>query len=152
MGFNIDKTANLFPEGLFLLEVSECSVGHSKKSGDAYLKVKLRDVFTSRTLYENWMVQGNGQGMTVPKLKALEIDLDGEVEPGDLLGRRMIAKIKHKDSDQYGTQAQIGKCWPENAPPKEWTDANPGEGSPDLFDGKEDPAPAKTDDGSEIPF
>lgn len=152
MGFKVDKNADLFPEGLFMFEVVACDVKHSQASGDPYFKVTLRDVYTRRTLFENWMMAGNGQGMTVPKLRALELDLDKDVEAGDLIGRRLIARIKHKDSEKYGTQAQIGKSWPESKPPQEWLAEHPEPGSPDLFDGKDDPASSKagdtTDDGS----
>lgn len=145
MGFRVDKTANLFPEGLALVEVAECTTGYSKKPpNNGYFKVKLRDVHSGRTMYEIWMMEGAGQGMTVPKLAALELDLDHPVEPLDLVGQRMIARIKHRESEEYGAQAQIAKAWPVSKPPAEWTAANPEPGSPDLFDGKDDkgnPAP-----------
>jgi hypothetical protein len=139
MGYQVDKTANLFPEGLAMIEVVECENKHSKKPPYAgYFKLKLRDVFSMRTLYENWMMEGAGQGMTVPKLAALELDLDREVEAQDLIGRRMIVRIRHKESEEYGMQAQIAKAWPVSKPPQEWKDANPEPGSPDLFDGNDE--------------
>lgn len=155
MGFKLDKNADLFPEGLYLFEVADATIGYSKKSGDAYLKVTLRDVNTRRTLFENWMIEGNGQGMTVPKLKALEIDLDQDVEPGDLIGRRMIARVKHRESEQYGTQAQIAKSWPESAPPKEWAAVNPAivDTEPMPFDGdKSAPSKPAASQSDDVPF
>jgi len=72
------------------------------------------------------------------KLAALELDLDREVEAQDLIGRRMIVRIRHKESEEYGMQAQIAKAWPVSKPPQEWKDANPEPGSPDLFDGNDE--------------
>lgn len=136
MGYRVDRNANLFPEGLFLLEIVECENKRSKSSGDGMFKVKLRDVKTNRTFYENWMMEGNGVKHTIPKLEALSLNLDDEIEPRDVLDKRLIARVKHKESPGYDTQAQIARVWPESRPPQEWLDANPEEGSPDLFDGE----------------
>jgi hypothetical protein len=120
VGFKVDPSAGVFPAGLCLLEVVEAEEKSSRKSGDGMFKVKLRDVHTRQTFYENWMMQGAGAGITIPKLKALGVDTEQVVESADLLGRRMIALIKHKDSADYGVQAQIAKAWLEDSPPAEW--------------------------------
>jgi hypothetical protein len=96
------------------------------------------------------MMEGNGVKHTIPKLEALALNLDDEVEPRDLLDKRFIARVKHKESPGYDTQAQIARVWPESRPPQEWKDANPEEGSPDLFDGKD--APTNTGNADDVPF
>jgi hypothetical protein len=124
VGYRVDPTADVFPEGLCLLEVVEVEEKRSRSTGDAYFKVKLRDCHTRQSFYENWMMQGRGQSMTVPKLKALGLDLANEIERDDLLGRRMVARIKHKENGEYGTQAQIARSWPEDSPPPEWLEVS----------------------------
>lgn len=119
MGFKVDEHADLFPQGTFLLEVDDCVQKFSKK-GDGMFAVKLRDVYSGRTLFENWMMEGRGQGMSVPKLRALGLDLTGMIEAQDCVGRRMIASVKHKSSEEFGDQAQISKAWPESSPPPDW--------------------------------
>lgn len=152
MGYRVDKNANLFPEGLFLLEIVQSETKRSKSSGDGMFKVKLRDTKTNRTFYENWMMEGNGVKRTIQKLDAIGLDLDDEIEADDLLDKRLIARVKHKDSPGYDTQAQIDKCWPESRPPQEWKDANPEEGSPDLFDDEGPKAPARPPVDDDTPF
>lgn len=152
MGYRVDRDAYLFPEGLFLLEIVECENKRSKSSGDGMFKVKLRDVKTNRTFYENWMMEGNGVKHTIPKLEALALNLDDEIEPRDLLEKRIIARVKHKESPGYDTQAQIARVWPESRPPQEWKDANPEEGSPDMFDGESTAPPSSKPSDNDVPF
>lgn len=141
----VNPNADLFPEGLHLFEITECVSDRSKRSGDELFKVTMRDVHTRRTTMERWMVEGPGEGMTVRKFKALGLDLTKDIEPMDLVGLRFIGKVKHSTSEQYGDQAQISTIWNEAKPPKDWIAQQPG--SPDIFDGKDDPkADTSSDD------
>lgn len=149
MGYRVDRSAHLFPEGLFLLKIVECEDKRTR-NGDGAFRVKMRDEASSRTFYETWSMEGAGTKHTIPKLDAIGLDIDGEdeIEARDLLDKRFIARVKHKESPGFDTQAQIAKVWPESRPPQEWRDMHPEEGSPDLFDGNGDGAKPAED----VPF
>lgn len=117
----IDKNADLFPEGWHFFEVTGCEPKFTQK-GDEQFLVRLKDVDTGRTHSERWFVSGEWVGMSVPKLKALGLDLDTDIQPADLIGRRFYGQVKHKPGKgDFGPQAQIGKTFDENHPPKEYS-------------------------------
>lgn len=150
MGYRVDKNAHIFPEGLFLLEIVGCEDKVSR-AGDGKFNVKLRDTKTGRTFYDGWMMEGNGVKHTIPKLEAIGLNMDDEIEAHDLLDKQFIARVKHKESPGFDTRAEVAKAWPTSRPPKEWTDANPEEGSPDPFDGKPEPKTGPVSD-DEVPW
>lgn len=119
MGFKLDENAGLFPQGMHLVEVDEC-VQKFSKAGDGMFAVKMRDVYSNDVFWENWMMEGKGQGMTVPKVRALGLDVANIIEAGDLVGRRMVVKVTHKDSEAFGTQAQVSKAWTPDGAPADW--------------------------------
>lgn len=153
MGYRVDRSAHLFPEGLFLLRVVECE-NKRTRNGDGAFRVKLRDEDSRRTFFETWSMEGSGTKHTIPKLDAIGLNIDeDEIEAHDILDKPFIARVKHKESPGYDPQPQIDRCWPMSRPPREWTDAHPAEGSPDLFDGSTDSKkPASPDSDSSVPF
>lgn len=131
----IDKNADLFPEGWHFFEVFGCESKFTQK-GDEQFVVRMKDVDTGRLHSERWFVSGQWVSMSVGKLKALGLDLDNDIQPIDLVGRRFYANVKHKEGKgDFGPQAQITKAFPEDKPPKEYT-SNPVV----PFDGKGDDA------------
>lgn len=140
-----DPNADLFPEGWHLFEVTATAPTFTQKGVEMW-KVTMRDVHTGRMHSERWWAEGEWVGMTTPKLKALGLDLNNDVEPADLIGRRMYGKVKHTEGKgDYGPQAQIGSVNPESKVPKDF--AEPPDRAPMPFDG----GPAAVQGGDE-PF
>lgn len=125
MGYQVDPNADQMPEGWHLFEIKSCEDKVSKK-GDGMFVVNMSDVDTGRFHRERWMMQGKGQGMTVPKLRALGVDMGKPVEAIDLVGRRFFGEIrmsKPKPDSQYGPELQIKNVRDENNTPDDY---NPG--------------------------
>ena len=117
MGYKLDPNADLFPEGYHFFEVTGC-MEKPTRAGVMRFQVVMKDLDTSRVHTEKWWVEGEWVGMSVGKFKALGVDLN-DLNPSDLIGRRFYGKVKHRPGKgDFGPQASIGSCYPEDAPPK----------------------------------
>ena len=116
----MDPNADLFPTGMFLFEVIETTVKFTKERNHERWIVTLEDVHTGRSFSEGWMMEGDGASMSVRKLKSLGVTDFNDVNPSDIKGRRMIARVKHSPpKNGYEAKAETGTTWPESNPPKE---------------------------------
>lgn len=79
--------------GVYLAEIAACQERASKKTGDAYLNVKLIAVEWGgeELCWDTVMLEGNGEGVGRAKLGALGIDVDDGAEhaDGELIGKRV---------------------------------------------------------------
>lgn len=144
----MDPNADLFPVGLFLFEVIDTTVKFTQANNHERWIVTLQDVHSGRRLTEGWMMEGGGAGMSVRKLKSLGVTDFNDVNPSDIKGRRMIAKVKHTPpKGDFEAKAELASTWPESNPPKEWQaplDQAAEDKAQDKFfgpDNKEDPEP-----------
>lgn len=148
----VDPNADLFPEGTYLFEVVTCTQTYTKSKGQIRFIVNMRDVHSNRRHSEGWMMEGEGLGRTVGYLKALGVTNFDDVRPEDLQGRRAIGRLKHKESETYGMQAQISTMWPESKPPKDWVAPIDQAAEDKALDEFFESGKPKADDADSTPF
>jgi hypothetical protein len=91
------------PEGEYLVEIVDTARKHTKKQPPSrYVSVKMKLVEHDYEgwVFDNWMMEGKGAGITKKKSQAFGIELSpDQIREEEWIGRRAIAYLK---PEQYG--------------------------------------------------
>lgn len=133
----IDPKTNFpsdFEPGIYLAVVKGCDEKKSKKNGTPYFNLRLHDDETGELLcWDTAMLDGNGKGIGIAKLKALgffQSDEPERVDAEDVIGRRAWVRVAW-DTYEGKTRLKVETrmepdfdlgYWPEGEMPPEAAD------------------------------
>jgi len=108
---NWDSASELPSEGKYLCEIENALLYVGKTSGYEYFRLKLKLVDTGDTADDIMSFSPKAMGITRRKLRALGLEHITNVTDDDLIGKRIIAHIKHEEGmdGELSLAVNIGK-------------------------------------------
>lgn len=94
---NWDSASELPQPGKYLAEIENAMLHIGQTSGHEYFRLKLKLVDIGDTANDIMSFSPKAMGITRRKLRALGLENISNVTETDLIGRRIIAHVKHEE-------------------------------------------------------